>query len=525
MLAGFFSYDDDRIRDAFKRDDIRGVYGPQFNVFLAEETGAAYAELLRREFGAAIPRVAVGRDARQGSVDLLLAFCRGIARAGGEPLRLGLVSSEICYHAAGSMPALDGAAMITASHNPAEYNGVKMVKRGAVPLSTTELEGLRDVVLARPRPTLPDVLDLGDEFSRTMLRLAGLSAESSFGLTVPLRVYVEAGNGVGAVAFRPIADVLEATGQFEFVWGNAEPNGGFPEGVPNPLLPEFVDRLGERVRSTAADLGVGFDGDADRAGFVDERGLSITCSQVLALLAPRLVAESGKANPIVMRNLCCSELLRSLFPADGGVTLIETPVGHAKIKELMRSPECRERVVFAGEHSGHYFYPEFHYVDSGNLTTLHMFKIAAQAKARGASVSSLLAEWRERYVWSGEVNYAFEDAAQVDGVLDALSIAYCDSGERYGVRIEEETGRWVVYGAAQNEPYVAAKARPKDLKFRFATGDGSSGWWFVVRPSGNEPKLRLNVEAWGDSATAAMAARRGELASLLEGHGGVELKG
>jgi phosphomannomutase len=521
MLAGFFSYDDKLIAAAFKRDDIRGVYGPQFNVFVAEEVGAAYAELLREGSPGCLPRVAVGRDARQGSVDLLLAFCRGIERVGGKALRLGLVSSEICYHAAGSRPDLDGAAMVTASHNPAEYNGVKMVKRGAVPLSTAELEALRITVLARPRPVLPETLDLRADFAAAILALAGLSGESQFGLREPLRVYVEAGNGVGAVAFRPIAEELSRSGQFHFIWGNDEPNGAFPNGVPNPLLDAYVKGMGKRVRAVGADLGVGFDGDADRAGFVDGTGAGITCSQVLALLAPQMVAESGLPDPVVMANLCCSELLRDVFPESGGVELVSTPVGHAKIKELMRSEAYRQRVVFAGEHSGHYFYPQFHYVDSGNLTVLHMLKVAARAKAAGGSLAGLLADWRQRYVWSGEINYLFSDPAGVPAALDALAAAFSGEGERQGVRIEPGTGFWRVYRAAPGESYVAATARPQDLKFRFP-GEGG-GWWFVVRPSGNEPKLRLNVEGWGTDAAARLRAGRARVARVLSRHGGTKV--
>lgn len=523
MLAGFFSYDDERIAAAFKRDDVRGVYGPQFNAFVAEEVAAAYVEFLRREFGLAAPCVAVGRDARQGSIDLLLAFCRGVARAGGKALRLGLVSSEICYHAAGSRADLAGAAMITASHNPGEYNGVKMVKRGAVPLSTAELGALRDVVLARPRPELPETLDLGPDFTRTMLELAGFSGTIDLGLREPLRVYVEAGNGVGAVAFRPIAEALVRSGQFTFDWGNAEPNGGFPQGVPNPLLDRFVKGMGRRVRALGADLGVGFDGDADRAGFVDGTGEGITCSQVLALLAPELVAASGVVNPVVMANLCCSELLREVFPAGCGVDVVSTPVGHAKIKELMRSAEYRQRVVFAGEHSGHYFYPSFHYVDSGNLTTLLMLKVAAKAKASGGSLAGLLADWRRRYVWSGEINYRLPTTQAVLDALDELYAVYAGQGDWSGVRIEPGTGFWRVCQGQPGEVYAAATARPQDLKFRLSSVSGDAGWWFVVRPSGNEPMLRLNVEGWGAAAAATMRAGRNRVARVLGKHGGVRV--
>ncbi len=523
MLAGFFSYDDARIAAAFKRDDIRGVYGPQFNVWVAEEVGAAYAELLRREFAAAVPRVAVGRDARQGSVDLLLAFCRGVERAGGKTWRLGLVSSEICYHAAGSRPDLDGAAMVTASHNPGEYNGVKMVKRQAVPLSGSELAALRDTVLARPKPDLPETLDLGEDFACTMLELAGLSGAIDLGLREPLRVYVEAGNGVGGVAFSPIATRLEASGQFQFDWGHREPNGGFPDGVPNPLLERYVKGMGRRVRSLGADLGVGFDGDADRAGFVDGNGTGITCSQVLALLAPELVAARQVADPVVMTNLCCSELLREVFPASSGVEVVSTPVGHAKIKELMRSAEYRQRVVFAGEHSGHYFYPEFHYVDSGILTTLHMLKVAARLKASGETLASQLDGWRRRYVWSGEINYLLPSPQAMVEALDDLAEVYAQAGERSGVRIESN-GFWRVYQAQSGDVYSAATAQPQDVKFRFPSAGGEAGWWFVVRPSGNEPKLRLNVEGWGPDAEALMRAGRNRIARLLGRHGGSRTK-
>lgn len=524
MLAGFFSYDDERIAAAFKRDDIRGVYGPQFNTWVSEEVGVAYAELLRREFGVAMPRVAVGRDARQGSIDLLLAFCRGVERAGGRAWRLGLVSSEVCYYAAGSRADLDGAAMVTASHNPGEYNGVKMVKRQAVPLSGNELAVLREAVLARPKPVLPETLDLREDFACTMLELAGFAGSVDLGLREPLRVYVEAGNGVGGETFFPIASRLEATGQFRFDWGHREPNGGFPNGVPNPLMEKYVKSMGRRVRALGADLGVGFDGDADRAGFVDGNGEGITCSQVLALLAPGLVAARGLPDPVVMVNLCCSELLHEVFPAGCGVELVPTPVGHAKIKELMRSAEYRQRVVFAGEHSGHYFYPEFHYVDSGNLTTLHMLKVAARLKANGENLASRLDGWRQRYVWSGEINFLLPNSQAVPEALDDLATLYAQKGERSGVHIEAETGFWRVYRAQPGETYSAAMAWPQDLKFRFPVAGGKSGWWFVVRPSGNEPKLRLNVEGWGPDAEALMRAGRNRIARILGQHGGSRTK-
>ena len=516
MTDGFFEYSDERIASAFKRDDVRGVYGPEFNVFVAEELGAAYAGLLHREFAAECPCVAVGRDARQGSIDLALAFCRGVEREGGRCVRLGLASSEICYHAAASVPFLHGAAMITASHNPAEFNGAKMVKRGAIPLTTDELAELRREILARPRPRLPETLDLGADFARTLLGLSGLSATADFGLKEPLRVFVEAGNGVGAVAFAPIAAELEASGQFAFEWGNREPNGGFPNGVPNPLLPAYAAQLGQDVRANGADLGVGFDGDADRAGFVDERGESITCSQVLGLLAPRLVAASGKHDPVVMGNLCCSQLLRDLFPCGGPVEWVDTPVGHAKIKELMRSDEYRTRVVFAGEHSGHYFYPQFHYVDSGNLTTLLMLRLAAETKASGGALSGLLDVWRARYCWSDEINYAFPNLGMAADAVDAIYGKYGAGTERYGVAIERDTGLWRVRRAEAGETYSARAAFPQDLKLRFpADRAETSGWWLVVRLSGNEAKLRLNVESWGEGAPAVMKTKRDALEALL----------
>jgi phosphomannomutase len=235
-----------------------------------------------------------------------------------------------------------------------------------------------------------------------------------------------------------------------------------------------------------------------------------------------MVAAKACEKPVVMRNLCCSELVRSIFPVGGEVELVDTPVGHAKIKELMRSPAYRERIVFAGEHSGHYFYPDFHFVDSGNLTTLEMFKVAASAKAKGRSLSDLLSGWRERFAWSGEINFEFASVPKVNDALDSLYRRYRGEGERYGVRVEEGSGHWRVYRAEPDEPYEAAEARPQDLKFRFPAS-ADAGWWFVVRPSGNEPKLRLNVEAWGEGAGTALDGYRAMLAKFLVDAGGTEL--
>lgn len=501
------------IRSIFKRDDIRGLFPEELDEDTAFLAGQAMAERLATP-GRPGPRLVVGHDARLSSPDLSRAFCRGVIAGGGEVDDLGLVSTEHVYFACGQYPeTYAGGAVITASHNPAEYNGIKMVHAGAAPFTADDLAWLQQRLLQLLKPA-PE-LDLKEAFADHLVRLAGFDAwpdrpQPDF------TVVAAAGHGVGGVAFRPIADRLAAKG-LAVLWQDAEPDGRFPRGVPNPLLPGYMTRLGQAVTAAGADLGIGFDGDADRAGFIDNAGQVIAASQVLALaakvkLAQRPQADHAAGRPVIFRNLCCSQLLADEYCGSEHVELIDTPVGHGKIKLLMRHDAFRRRVVFAGEHSGHFFHPDFHSVDSGMLTGLNLLMLAWERKRHGADIATGLSGWRRRYCWSGELNFNLSSPEQVLPVLQRtweenrpLATA------RHEVRTDPALGLDRVFPGAGD--YSPAQLAAPDLKV--IREQSSGGWWFVLRPSGNEPKLRLNVEAWGDDAPSTCQRETARLTAAL----------
>jgi phosphomannomutase len=507
--------DADAIRAVLKRDDLRGLWPHPFSAEAALLFGEAFAARLT-DGASAPPCVVVGHDARVSSLELALAFSRGVRLGGGRVEWLSLVSTEHVYYMTGRYPErYAGGAMITASHNPKEYNGIKLVFAGARPLNQQELRQLCTEAVRRLKP--PQGLDPRVEFAEFAL---GATALHSLPQTTEARypIVVAVGNGVGGHAFGPLAERLEAWG-FRFTFVDREPDGDFPHGVPNPLLPGFVSRLRTAVLAQRALLGIGFDGDGDRAGFVDGCGREITASQVLALTAEsKLSTASGPA--VVMRNLCCSQLLVDQFGGRSGVTLIDTPVGHGKIKLLMRHDLYRERVVVAGEHSGHYFYPEFFHVDSGMLTALYMLRRVAAESGRGRRLDEHLRPWRRRYAWSGEINYVFASLDRPGEVLETLAKTQTTAASRrHEVRADPAlAGLERVFVA--DTPYTRTAALSPDLKLEFADSGGRSGWWFVLRPSGNEPILRLNVESWGQGAARQTTARVADLERTIAQMGG-----
>ena len=496
----------------FKRDDLRGVYPEAMNATIARVAARAFAELC----GGAAPCIAVGYDARLSSPELARAACEGVAAAGGRSVELGMVSSEQLYFACGQYPErFAGGIMVTASHNPAEYNGMKFLHAGGQPVTAEELAQMRQRMTELLEKSeiidykvVADNCDLCEAFAERML---ALSPTPDARPSAPLRILVAAGNGVGAKAFAPIAKRLESEG-CEFVWLDEVPDGHFPHGVPNPLLPEYMSRIGEAVRAHGAQLGIGFDGDADRAGFVDETGTEIIPAQVYALVVQdRLAAWRGAGKPVVMRNLCCSQLLRDLFAEVAEV--VDTPVGHGQIKQLMRHPRYRDRILFAGEHSGHYFYPEFYSVDSSMLTSLALIRRTQRLAAEGRVLSSVLDAWRLNYCWSGERNFELPSREQVFVAMREVwaRLREIPGTQRYEVRVDAALGLPRAFpGEGEYHP---DQIRFPDLKVVLDHGD--HGWWCVVRPSGNEPKLRLNVEAWGQDAQTRCAEVTKRIAGLL----------
>lgn len=485
-----WSYLDGRreaIGRVFKRDDLRGLWPEELDAGLAELAGRCFME----QVGAG--RVAVGHDARLGSPELAEAFCRGLESAGGTVRWLGLCSSEQVYFMTGRHgDELVAGAMVTASHNPAEYNGIKLVRSGALPFMGAELQELCRRMEAACELREGD--DCREEFAQHLLSLVPLPPAVAG--QRPLRVVVAAGNGVGAWAFRPLGERLAGCG-VELHYLDETPDGHFPHGVPNPLLPAYNERLGAEVRRLGADLGIGFDGDADRAGFVDGDGQPVQASQILAMVALDRLERRGASGPrpVILHNLCCSRLLDELFGGRDDVELVETPVGHGQIKRLMRHPAFAGRVLAAGEHSGHYFYPEFYSVDSGMLTALTLLRHLLALSRRGRTLADELSEWRRRFLWSGERNYRLADAAQVRQALARMR------GFAQG-----EPGRHLLAvrpcAALDGLPLVAedggGTTLAPDVKVRVSSPDGG-GWWLVLRPSGNEPVLRLNVEVWDGS--------------------------
>ncbi len=496
----------------FKRDDIRGLWPETLNSEIAFLLGESLYELLARR---GLPETLVlGHDARKGSYDLSLAFLRGFGGQGGFTQFLGLVSSEQLYYACGRYAERYSAGvMITASHNPKEFNGMKFIHSGGLPFSREDLDALKKSL--QEKLNLPAVLPIGNEFADYLLALAGFSKETASRPKVT--AVIAAGNGVGAVAFAPLAERLEARG-FRFFFLDPEPDGDFPHGVPNPLMPEQIERLGSEVRRRKADLGIVFDGDADRAGFVDRVGREIIPSQVFALVAQQKLAQNHIKKPLLMRNLCCSQLLQDLFgePASG-VEMLDTPVGHGQIKQLMRHAEFRERILFAGEHSGHYFYPEFFSVDSGFLTALTLLAEVRRLKQQKIELPTLLAGWRKTYQWSGEINYLLPDQAAANAVLRELEQHFGSRPDtrRQGIALDSELGLFRVFDL--NGEYHPESRDFPDLKMIRQMPGEKSGWWFVIRPSGNESKLRLNFESWNLTKSDANKIIR-EISAILARH-------
>ncbi len=504
-----------------KRDDLRGLYPGQLNGETARCLGRAACRLLREKCGCGEkPLLGVGYDCRLGSLELAQGLMLGFQEAGGRCLLAGRVSTEHVYYLCGREDlSLDAGVMITASHNPKEYDGMKFVHAGCLPFTHEELAFLgtvADEMMAKDFAV--PAMDFA-RYARDMFALANLDALPDSKETM-LRLLVLAGGGMGGVAFTPLAELLKAKG-IETTILEGELDGNFPQGVPNPLSPAFMKRLGEATRNVGADLGIGFDGDADRVGFVGANGQEILPAHVFALIAREKVRRTAPGTrPVVMKNLCCSRLIEDLFPANGPVELVETPVGHGRIKLLMRSKEYASRVVFAGEHSGHYFYPEFHFMDSGVLTCLNMIGILRNLRAEAKqSLAGILEGWRKNYHWSGEQNYSMastEDTKQAMAHV-AEKAALLPEGVRYEVRLDADAGVHRVLPAPQGAPYAPAALSAPDLKFRF--DQGGHGWWFVLHPSGNESILRLNVEGWGPDSVALCQKGQSLLAGLLRESG------
>ncbi|MEU7816773.1 phosphomannomutase/phosphoglucomutase [Pseudonocardia sp. NPDC049154] len=435
-----------------KAYDIRGVVGEQLDAGTVREVGAALARLLRAE-DPGVTEIAVGHDMRDSSPGLAAAFAEGVTAQGLDVLDIGLASTDMLYFAAGSL-GVPGA-MFTASHNPARYNGIKLCRAGATPIGQdTGLAAIRDAV----EQGVPEGPGGGTVRRRTLLAdyaayLRGLVDLSGIR---PLRVVVDAGNGMGGYTVPEVLGGLP----LDVVPLYFELDGTFPHHEANPLDPANLVDLQKAVVAEGADLGLAFDGDADRCFVVDERGEPVSPSAITALVAVRELAKAPGSS--VIHNLITSRAVPEIVREHGG-TPVRTRVGHSFIKQTMADTGA----VFGGEHSAHYYFKDFWKADSGMLAALHVLAALGEQQ----EPLSVLMDVYERYSASGEVNSTVADQAER---VAAVRETY---GAREGVEFDELDGLTV------------------------ALPDGS---WFNLRASNTEPLLRLNVEAADEVAVAAL---------------------
>ncbi len=415
----------------FKAYDVRGVVPDQLDESAARRIGHAFARF------AGSRRIAVGRDVRLSSPILASALIDGVHAAGVAVDDLGLITTDMVYFAAGHLD--QPGAMVTASHNPKGHNGIKMCLAGAAPVGVDSgLAEVRALASDEPPPrsggeTVP--VSLLDAYVDHLIRVSG--AESAG----PLRVAVDGGNGVAGIAIPALFDRLEA----QLLGLYLEPDGTFPNHHPDPLRPENLVDLAGLMSKEAPDFGVAFDGDADRAFFVDDSGVPLPGSTITALVADWYL--SAQPGATIVHNLICSRAVPEAIEAAGGVP-VRTRVGHSFIKAVMRETGA----IFGGEHSGHYYYRDNYGADSGLLTMLVLMRIVAEA---GAPLSVLRRRF-ETYVQSGEVNLSVADP-EIE--IERVEQAFLGGDRLDGLTVD--------------------------------LGDK----WFNLRPSNTEAVLRLNVEA------------------------------
>jgi phosphomannomutase len=452
--------------DIFKAYDIRGLYGEQIDGPIAEQIGRAFAHVLAGLSGKPVSelRVGLGRDMRLTAPELSDRYRAGLLAEGANVLDAGQVGTEMLYYLVGSR-SLDGGLMCTASHNPKAYTGAKLVREGAIALSgDTGIQDIRRLI----ESGLPDSssegsieqVDLYDEFHATVLKFIDPSAVR------PLKVVVDGGNGMAGPVVGPLLERLGLE-LIETCW---TPDGNFPEHEPNPLLPENRQFIIDRVLSSGADLGIAWDGDADRCFFIDETGRFVDGDFLTALLAESLLAKtSDAAHPeAILYDVRASRAVPDTVTRAGGTPYVNR-VGHAFFKTRMRE----EGSLFGGEVSGHYYFRDFYCADSGTIPALLVLELLSRS---GESMSQLLEPYRSRYFISGEINSEVSDPAAKMAEL-AARFPDAEQKELDGISIDYPD------------------------------------WHFNVRPSNTEPLLRLCLESL--ISPQDMERRRDEVLGLI----------
>jgi phosphomannomutase len=429
------SSDDDALDAIFKAYDIRGVYPAEINEAIARRIGNAFAHYTGAQ------QVVVGRDMRPSSEPLASAFIEGATAAGADVTDIGLCSTDVVYYASGALDA--PGAMFTASHNPAQYNGIKLCKSGAAPVGESSgLQQIKELVASGvtsrgESPGKVETRDLLDDFGAHVRSFVDLS------VLTPLKVVADTANGMGGLVVPKVFEGLPFSLTILF----GELDGTFPNHPADPIQAENLKDLQRAVVDTGADIGLAFDGDADRVFLVDDKGVPVSGSTTTAIVAAGIL--DRHPGETIVYNLICSHAVPEIIVEHGG-TPVRTRVGHSFIKQVM----AETGAIFGGEHSAHYYFRDNWRADSGSIAALFVLEQLCRA---GVPLSELRKPF-DRYVQSGEINSPVPDPA---AVIERVAAAYdeYEQDRLDGLTVE--------------------------------CGD----WWFNLRPSNTEPLLRLNLEA------------------------------
>ncbi len=433
----------------FKAYDIRGIYGVELTEDIVRDIGRAFVTFLKCK------RIVVGRDMRPHSTPLFAAMAEGLTMQGADVVEIGLSSTPMLYHAVGKLEA-DAGIMLTASHNPGEYNGVKMTRESAIPISgNTGIKDIERIVMDQTFDAPAETPGRVTSYTVAPEYIEHLRAHAN--LARPVRTAVDMANGMGIVEAQVLDGIIEMDKLFN------ELDGTFPNHEANPLNHDTYDALTEKVQSGNYDFGVAFDGDADRAGFTDEKGQIIPMDIITALIARDILTlEKG----VIFYDLRSSWAVREVIEENGGTAMMSR-VGHAFIKQQMREADA----VFAGELSGHYYFRDNFFTESSSLAVI----CVANIMSRSDQPLSELVKPIQRYTASGEINSEVEDT---EIVLQRIRDTYGDGRqfELDGVSVEYDD------------------------------------WWLNVRASNTEPFIRLNLEA---RTPELMAEKRDEVLDLI----------
>jgi len=448
----------------FKAYDVRGLYGEQMDGDVAEALGRGFARILSAlaEKPVSELRIGLGRDMRLTAPEMAGRFSEGLVAEGASVIDAGMVGTEMLYYLVGSRE-LDGGAMVTASHNPKAYTGVKLVREGAIALSgEAGIQDLRRVIEDglgdAPGGGSVESVDVYDEFQERALEFIDPDA------VTPRRVVVDGGNGMAGPMVGPLLDRLG----LDLVTTYWTPDGEFPDHEPNPLLEENRRFIIEKVRSEGAELGIAWDGDADRCFFIDDGGEFVDGDFLTALLAASVLAKQPGAT--ILYDVRASRAVPDTVERLGG-TAVMNRVGHAYFKTRMRE----EGGAFGGEVSGHYYFRDFYCADSGTIPALLILELLSK---EGKTLSELLAPYREHYFISGEIN---TEVADPQAKMEEIAERYSDGRQHTldGISVDYDD------------------------------------WHFNVRPSNTEPLLRLNLESL--VSREDMERRRDEVLALIRG--------